>query len=249
MILNHMNPPKFMGYEKLKEESLQYVQMQKKSFASHHHLMRVTNHEEHNTNPNYYGHILSDIKENPELWKGKSCLDFGCGCGRNMLNLSDLADWENVHGCDTCGKNAAFSKQYVESSSTKDARSVEGWENDGISLNKTDGTKPRVKYDFAMFTVVFEHICSWSIRYSILKSIFDNLNNGGLLSFSVSEMPASVNSDYYEDNLDATRSTNANVNNMYLMVPDLERIGFKDIKTHRGVWEDRRWTYVKGIKE
>ena len=245
MSSDNMNPPKFMGYEKLKEVSLRYVQEQKKSFASHHHIMRVTNHKEHNPNPDYYGYILSDIKENPELWRGKSCLDFGCGCGRNMLNLSNLADWENVHGCDICGDNAAFSKQYVESSSTKKPSSVEAWENDGISLNKMDGTRPRVKYDFAMFTVVFEHISSWSVRHSILKSIFHNLNSGGLLSFSVSDMPASINSAYHEDSL---RSGNANVNNMYFMVPELEKIGFKDIKTHIGFWEGRQWTYVKGLK-
>ena len=57
----------------------------------------TSNHEEHNSNPNYWDILLSDLKDK-ELWKGKKALDFACGKGRNVINMLNLQDrdWETI---------------------------------------------------------------------------------------------------------------------------------------------------------
>jgi tRNA1(Val) A37 N6-methylase TrmN6 len=49
--------------------------------------MNRENHMFHNNNPEYWSILVKDT-EDPSF-KNKIGLDFGCGCGRNILNLHD----------------------------------------------------------------------------------------------------------------------------------------------------------------
>ena len=82
------------------QENNEYLKTYKDTFESQHHLMIVDNHQQHNTDPEYWAMLLGPIKFNPDNWKGKKAFDFGCGCGRNLKNLLDLAEWDSVYGCD-----------------------------------------------------------------------------------------------------------------------------------------------------
>ncbi len=62
--------------------------------------MKIDNHKQHDIEPHYKDILLKEIVNNPELWKGKVALDFGCGCGRNIKNLLEFADFKRVDGCD-----------------------------------------------------------------------------------------------------------------------------------------------------
>ena len=52
----------------------------------------TSNHEEHNDNPNYFSQLLKKISGDPEKWTNKTALDFGCGKGRNVINLKNLVN-------------------------------------------------------------------------------------------------------------------------------------------------------------
>ena len=53
--------------------------------------MQIDNHKQHDIEPHYKDILLKEIVNNPELWRGKVALDFGCGCGRNIKNLLEFA--------------------------------------------------------------------------------------------------------------------------------------------------------------
>ena len=54
-----------------------YTEMQKTFYSS-----GTSNHDEHNSNPDYWGVLLSDLNSRVN-WDGKIALDFACGKGRN----------------------------------------------------------------------------------------------------------------------------------------------------------------------
>lgn len=221
-----------------------YVAQAKEFFNTHHLGMTTTNHAEHDPNPDYWDVLLGDIKSDPEKWKGKNALDFGCGCGRNMKNLCSLAEWSNVHGCDISKLNAAFAKTYTEKNETNGAE-IDSWENDGSSIRSVSKRLPRIKYDFVMTTVVLEHIPSYTIRKMIFQSVYDNLEDGGLFSFSVSNLPTAV--DYHVDSYNFPM--NGRCNNPKELRKDLEEIGYKDIDIYsNSIFEGRAWSFVKGYK-
>lgn len=222
----------------------QYVAEAKEFFNTHHLGMTTTNHSEHDSNPDYWDVLLSDVKSDPEKWKGKNAIDFGCGCGRNMKNLCSLAEWSNVHGCDISKLNAAFAKTYTEKNETNGAK-IDSWENDGSSISSVDGELPNIKYGFAMTTVVLEHIPSYTIRKMIFQSVYDNLEDGGLFSFSVSNLSTAV--DYHVDHYKFPM--NGRCNNPEELRKDLEEIGYKDIDIYSdSKFEGREWSFVKGYK-
>ena len=92
----------------------EYLDRYKKEFEDTHHLMIADNHQQHNADPEYWAMLLGPIKFNPDNWKGKKAFDFGCGCGRNLKNLLDLAEWDSVYGCDISKQNAEYAKQWTE---------------------------------------------------------------------------------------------------------------------------------------
>lgn len=221
-----------------------YIKKAKDFFDNIHTGMASTNHAEHDVNPDYWNKLLGPVKENPDFWSGKNALDFGCGCGRNIKNLCGLTDWKNAHGCDISKYNAEFSENFAKKYNDKNSIIV-AWENDGTSINSVDGSFPSIKYDFVMTTVVLEHIPSWTIRKLIMKSIFENLNKGGLFSFSISNL-ATVH-PYKEDYFDFPG--NAQINNPELVNQDLEEIGYKNISWNsNSVFEGRPWTFFKAYK-
>ena len=95
-----------------------YLDKQKTFFEDTHVLMVPDNHSQHNPDPEYWDILLRDIKLDPKKWENKKSLDFGCGCGRNLVNLSTLAKWETIDGCDISKQNAEYSKKWFEVNKT-----------------------------------------------------------------------------------------------------------------------------------
>lgn len=221
-----------------------YITEAKEFFDNIHTGMASTNHAEHDVNPDYWNKLLGPVKENPDFWSDKNALDFGCGCGRNIKNLCSLTDWKNAHGCDISKYNAEFSENFAKKYNDKNSIIV-AWENDGTSINSVDGSFPSIKYDFVMTTVVLEHIPSYTIRKMIFQSVYDNLEDGGLFSFSVSNLGTAV--DYHVDHYKFPM--NSRCNNPEELRKDLEEIGYKDIDIYSdSKFEGRAWSFVKGYK-
>lgn len=97
-----------------------------------------------------------------------------------------------------------------------------------------------------MSTIVFEHIAPYSVRRSIMESIYECLNTDGMFSLSLSNLANSV--DYYSNEFLFPK--NALINNQEAVRKDFSEIGFKDVSVQIGSrFENRPWTYIKGFKK
>ena len=217
----------------------QYLKEYKDTFESQHELMVPDNHAMHNPDPEYWAILLGDVKFNGERWKGKRAFDFGCGCGRNLYNLSTLADWETIDGCDISRSNAAYAKEWFEIKNESGAK-CKTWENNGKDIQPTV-----YGYDFIMSHIVFQHISNYSVRYSIMEDMYNNLNEGGLCSLHFMDLGES--SPYFENSFDYK---NCRVENEQYLVDDFNKIGFKNVRieTGRDYLTGVRAYYIKGEK-
>lgn len=215
-----------------------YLFEQKKRFEDTHHLMMVDNHMQHNKDPEYWNILLKEIKENPINWKNKYALDFGCGCGRNIKNLLDLAEWRRVDGCDISKKNAEYAKNWVNKFYTN---KTETWETNGNNLQPCDENK----YDFIMSHIVFQHVSDYDIRFSILLDIYKCLKVGGLASLHF--MDLSISNQYYEN---SGKIQNCRVENKRFLIDDFKKIGFNNIECTVGndYFINKPSYYIKGYK-
>jgi len=226
------------------QELSMYINKAKSFFEDIHEGMTVENHSEHNINPAYWNILLRDIKNNPENWSGKRALDFGCGCGRNIANLLSIAKWDNVDGCDISRYNAAYAKEFIKNKYPE--ANCLTWETTGYDISPIEHLEecPQ-KYDFIMSTITFVHIPSWEIRFNILKSMYDSLNKGGMISISLSDLGDSVG--YYDNYYDFPK--NCRVESAKYIYNDLKRIGFKNITINNSTtFEDRKWYFAKATK-
>ena len=63
----------------------QYIQMVEKFYENETDQMKIQNHRQHDSNPDYWNKLLSPLLETN--WSDKTVLEFGCGCGRNLDNI------------------------------------------------------------------------------------------------------------------------------------------------------------------
>lgn len=216
----------------------EYLDRQKQEFENTHHLMIENNHFVHNADPEYWDILLGDIKANPDMWENKVAFDFGCGCGRNLKNLLDLANWSLVMGCDISKKNADYAYNWA---SEYYPSKIKTWENNGKDIQPCDENS----IDFAMSHIVFQHISNHNTRYSIMKDIYKCLKPGGLASLHYLDM--GISNSYYE-NLDIYQ--NCVVENPDYLIKDFEEIGFKNVTCQVGKDYFTRGNtyYIKGNK-
>lgn len=235
-----------------------YSKFQKDFYTRETPIMRVENHGKHNANPNYWSILLGDIQNDPEKWKGKNALDVGCGCGRNLLNMSKLAEWATVDGCDISAPNCEESKMYMWENAEHthvDTYPTNGYELDGV---------PSDKYDFVMSTIVFQHICVHDVRFNLLKEVFRVLKSGGTFSLQMAfgshppERQKLFDTQFasYFENAYHARKTNSGydvqITNQEDLVTDIEKVGLKviDVKITES-WDNEQhpqWIWIKAVK-
>jgi SAM-dependent methyltransferase len=241
-----------------------YTTMQKAWYEAESSMMRVENHQFHDSNPDYNSILFGSVVENPDRWKEKTALEFGCGCGRNVLNLSALASWSRVDGCDISEENIRFCGTLASSTSQFFVTS-------GIDCGKTLDKS----YDFVFSTIVLQHICVHEIRLAILKDIYRVLKPGGTFSFQmgydgpdaeskIAEIPVLSGNQrdrnytriqYFENRYSEVK-TNSHadtmVENPEFLVSDLKSVGFRDISFQiRRPWCDDKhpaWIFVSCSK-
>jgi len=207
----------------------------------------TNNHIEHNQNALYWDLLLGDIKSNPEDFKDKTALDFGCGKGRNVTNMLSLANFKRVDGVDISPNNISYCmSEYAGQNSNF-------YLNNGENLN----TIPDNEYDFVMSTIVFQHICVHELRYKLKQEIYRILKNGGLFSFQMGFGDINFTghtrpNNYYDNSYEAAGSNGSDdvrVTNEKDLISDLEKIGFKDIifEIHDSYLDGGHpnWIYVK----
>jgi len=206
--------------------------------------MQIDNHKQHDIEPHYKDILLKEIVNNPELWRGKVALDFGCGCGRNIKNLLEFADFKRVDGCDISKLNTDYSLKYIEGFFGEGKCNT--WETDGATLYPC---RDEI-YDFVMSHQVFQHIANYEVRYSILTDIHRILKPKGKISIHFLNLDINVG---YFDNYNhggPTTIKNVRIENPQHVVDDLEKIGFKEVSCDKvyDFYQQRPEFYFKGIK-
>jgi len=193
----------------------EYLEQQKKTFEDLHQGMTRDNHYQHNMDINYWNLLLYYVKFNPTHWKNKAALDVGCGCGRNLRNLLDLAPFKRTDGVDISGKNAKYSFKYLRTHHPNAA--CHTWENDGATLEPAKDET----YDLVMSHQVFQHISNYEVRFSLLKDCYRVLKKEGLLTIHFMDLADS--SSYYEN---STKLQNVYIEDTSNVIDDLVKIGF-----------------------
>lgn len=232
------NKQDFQQYVKNKYSSL--LNDQKIYFQNIHQSMTLNNHSEHFYNPDYWNILLKEIKDDPDKWNDKIALDFGCGCGRNLRTLLELANWERVDGVDISSKNIEYTKNHVNKFFPGKCYA---WDCDGCTIS----SKKNI-YDFIMSTITLQHISSYEIRKSILMDMFDLLKPGGLLSLQFGDMECSVS--YYDNNIIFDElNMNSRVENIEFIKKDLQDIGFEILDSCSGTEIFHcPWYFIKATK-
>ena len=223
----------------------QYTNMQKGMYHG-----GTSNHEEHNSNEDYWNILLGDLKDKTS-WDGKVALDFACGRGRNITNMFNLCDWARVDGIDISEGNITQNRQeYIEQNSN--------WYcNNGVDVSDLKDNE----YDFIMSTIALQHIPVYDIRKSIITDLYRTLKPNGIFSFQMgygsgleSELGPRVS--YFENYYDAPGTNSmcdVRIQSEEEIIKDLESIGFVDIKTEvMESYSDSghpQWIYVKCYKK
>ena len=221
-----------------------YTAMQKLAYS-----IGTTNHDEHNQNPDYW-HILLGELNNTDLWENKVALDFGCGKGRNVVNIHSKCNWTRVDGIDLSEANIHYCKNnypYLPSN---------WYTNNGIDVSVLNDNE----YDFILSTITLQHIPVYDIRKNIITDLFRVLKPNGIFSFQMAygeHINTNENvSSYFENYYDARGTNSANdvrIENIEDVVNDLQEIGFVNVKTEiRNSYSDDGhpyWIYVKCSKK
>lgn len=253
----HISTDKFLEYKMNKDNN--YTKMQRDFYNATADIMAIENHRGHDSNPDYYGLLLSDVVDKPKSWIGKKALEFGCGVGRNIDNLLQLTNWDSVDGCDISSENIARAEKFLLS--TKNPK-------DKFNLITTSGTTIQPlssnTYDYVMSTIVLQHIAVHEIRFSLLTDIYRVMKDGALFSFQMAQYDRSkINCAGYFDNTWNAQATNGafdvSVNNPQDLIDDLTKIGFKNISYEiKPEWDanlkcyvaspNSSWIYIKAYK-
>ena len=230
------------------EPSNPYTRMQKDQYEREADLMNQENHRQHDSNSDYLRLLLLDVAKNPAAWTGKAALDFGCGCGRNISNLIELAPFAIVDGVDIAQGNLNHAAENVLRETGSIAKTTL-FCNNGVDLSAI----PSDRYDFVMSTIVFQHIPVWTIRFGLLKEIYRVMKPAAVLSFQMAfGINTSIATAAYSEDVMTAHGTNGvydvSVRNQSEVVEDLKNIRFTKITTAvTKSWTDShpQWIYIR----
>jgi SAM-dependent methyltransferase len=163
-----------------------YLSESRKFFEKHSEGMVSQNHYQHNLEPSFWTNMVSPVMQKPELFEGELGFEYGCGAGRNLVNLSVAGPFKRVDGIDISKSNAISSQSFVDGKVGL-GRSI-CLEGNGYScLPFPDNT-----YMWVISHQVFIHIPNRNIRQSILLDFHRILKPGGSAVVHFKTMTSSV---------------------------------------------------------
>jgi SAM-dependent methyltransferase len=230
-----------------------FANMQKKYYEKESSRMRLTDHVQHQNNPNLYLLGYGPAILNKAEFYGSSALDFACGTGRNMRNLHILNVFERIAGCDISKENILAAEEKLRG--TFPNGNFDFFVNDGISVPQNKG-----KFKFIFSTIALQHIPVRNVRNKIFKDLHDILEEDGLFSFQMAfrlnGTKAKKGSVGYFRNLTGTRTTNGKrdvrIENPKHLIDDLKGVGFNHINYFiTESWEDSHsnWIWIHASKQ
>ena len=160
-----------------------YAKMQREFYDKEAPKMSIENHQQHNSNPNLWDIGYAPLLRFPDRFKGGLALDFACGAGRNMGNISTFNLFSRIDGCDIALMNlehAAYNLKVAHPNSNFNFYQTNG---QSALPEVIDSYTP--KYDFIFSTIALQHIPIRTTRNQIFSDFNLMLTSTGVLSFQM----------------------------------------------------------------
>ena len=183
--------------------------------------MLVENHYQHNLEPNFWEFMIEPVLKNKSEYEGSLAFEFGCGAGRNLVNLLVAGNFSRADGIDISKGNAKNSIKFVEEKIGA---------NRSICLEGNGYTClpfPSDSYAYAVSHQVFIHIPNRDIRLSILADLYRILLKGGILVIHFKQMDSSVS--YSSNHNNFPMNVTISKADSELIIDDFESIGFRNV--------------------
>jgi SAM-dependent methyltransferase len=206
-----------------------YLLNARKFFEKHSDEMLIENHYNHNLEPNFWKYMVDPVLENSSQYEDKFGFEFGCGAGRNLLNLLVAGNFARVDGIDISKGNAVNAQKFVD---------LKIGSGKSIALEGNGYTClpfPSETYSFAISHQVFIHIPNREIRLSILKDLYRILVNDGTLVVHFKDMGSSV--PYVENWNEFPMNVTVSKDDLSLIKSDFKKAGF----SHVNIFEEINW--------
>jgi SAM-dependent methyltransferase len=177
---------------------------------------------EHDAWPDYETFLMREVPPDAS-W---TAIEYGCGPGRNIRRWS--ARFARIDGVDISAKNLENARVFLKDLPAEKAPRL------FVTQGMDCGEAPKGAYDFAFSTICLQHICVHTVRFSILRSLFECLKPGGRLSVQMGYGVPSPNTvPYLADHVqahDTNRLCDVAIASPDEPKADLEKIGFTDFE-------------------
>jgi SAM-dependent methyltransferase len=179
------------------------------------------NHYHHNMEPNFWNIMLGDLRDNKKFI-GKSCFEYGCGAGRNLVNMAIMGGFQRADGIDISKSNAINAQNFAEIKLKSYGTQVTCLEGDGYTCLPFRNES----YDFIITHQVFIHIPNHSVRVSIVADIKRIMKSGGIFVAHFKTIGDSVG--YYENYNKFPKNIQPSFTQE--IQDDFSQFGFSDLK-------------------
>jgi ubiquinone/menaquinone biosynthesis C-methylase UbiE len=207
-----------------------YLNMQRRSYSSSYSHWSIADRDHavgcfdaHNAWP-VYETLWRDV----DPVRHRTCLDFGCGPGRNIVRWGDRFD--RMDGTDLDEQALAKARVWIGHNNKPQEKS-DFFPCSGRDLSNI----PSDKYDVVMSTIVLQHICVHSIRFSLFQEMYRVLKPNGILTVQMGYggKPNGV-WRFWKDDYTQAEATNG-VMDVSIIDPrevseDLTKIGFHNFR-------------------
>jgi SAM-dependent methyltransferase len=165
--------------------------------------------------------MLGDLKNN-QKFIGKSCFEYGCGAGRNLVNMTVMGGFHRADGIDISKSNAINAQNFAENKLKSYGTQVMCLEGDGYTCFPFRDES----YDFIISHQVFIHIPNHSVRTSIVADIKRIMKSGGIF---ITHFKTIDNSAGYFENYNKFPKNVQPVDKQQI-INDFSQFGFADLK-------------------
>lgn len=203
-----------------------YLRAAEAHFQKHSQGMTKRNHYQHNLEPDFWRHMILPLLSEPEKYRGSLAMEYGCGAGRNLVNLLTAAPILRADGIDISKDNAINSQAFVDlkfGSGKSICLEGNGWSCLPFPSNS---------YLWIISHQVFIHIPNRSIRLSILIDFHRTLKVGGSAVVHFKAMDGSV--PYLTDHDSFPKNVTVTESDIPLIHEDFEIAGFTDVRVETG---------------
>jgi ubiquinone/menaquinone biosynthesis C-methylase UbiE len=203
----------------------------------------VGSYDKHNQWSDYKDYLFKGIDTSDKI-----ALDYGCGPGRNIVNMNTL--FSRIDGCDISEVNK---EKAILNAKHYNITDFNYYVCDGDNIPCEDK-----QYDIVFSVICLQHICIHDVRYSIMEDVYRFLKPGGYFCWQMGyggKPPRTDWSTWYENIYGAKRANggyDVSILDENEVKSDILKIGFKtfdfDIRPTGPSDNHHNWIFMRAQK-